>query len=39
MDAKAIGEITGLSSGNVAMRIHRIKNILARRFQGGSHAE
>ena len=39
MDAKAIGEITGLSSGNVAMRIHRIKNILARRFhEGGSHA-
>ena len=40
MDAKAIGEITGLSSGNVAMRIHRIKNILARRFhQGGGHAQ
>ena len=39
MDAASIGEITGLSSGNVAMRIHRIKNILARRFrQGGSHA-
>ena len=40
MDAAAIGEITGLSSGNVAVRIHRIKNILARRFhEGGSHAE
>ena len=40
MDAAAIGEITGLSSGNVAMRVHRIKNILARRFhEGGSHAE
>jgi len=39
IDSAAIGEITGLSSGNVAMRIHRIKNILARRFQGGSHAE
>jgi RNA polymerase sigma-70 factor (ECF subfamily) len=39
MDAVSIGEITGLSSGNVAMRIHRIKNILARRFRaGGSHA-
>jgi RNA polymerase sigma-70 factor (ECF subfamily) len=39
MDAASIGEITGLSPGNVAMRIHRIKNILARRFrQGGSHA-
>ena len=40
MDAASIGEITGLSSANVAMRIHRIKNILARRFhEGGSHAE
>ena len=39
MDAAAIGEITGLSPANVAMRIHRIKNILARRFhEGGSHA-
>ncbi len=40
LDAVSIGEITGLSPGNVAMRIHRIKNILARRFhQGASHAE
>ena len=40
MDAVSIGEITGLSPGNVAMRIHRIKNILARRFhQGGRHGE
>lgn len=40
MDAVSIGEITGLSPGNVGMRIHRIKNILARRFhEGGSHAE
>jgi RNA polymerase sigma-70 factor (ECF subfamily) len=39
MDAASIGEITGLSPGSVAMRIHRIKNILARRFhEGGSHA-
>jgi RNA polymerase sigma-70 factor, ECF subfamily len=39
MDAASIGEITGLSPGNVAMRIHRIKNILTRRFrEGGSHA-
>jgi RNA polymerase sigma-70 factor (ECF subfamily) len=37
MDAVSIGEITGLSPGNVAMKIHRIKNILARRFhEGGS---
>ncbi len=40
MDAVSIGEITGLSPGNVAMKIHRIKNILARRFhEGGAHAE
>src|SRR6185295_1239934 len=40
MDAAAIGEITGLASGTVAMRINRIKNILARRFrEGGSYAE
>ena len=29
MDAASIGEITGLSPGNVAVRIHRIKNFLA----------
>ena len=40
MDAASIGEITGLSPGNVAMKIHRIKNILAQRFHGGGeHAE
>lgn len=40
MDAASIGEITGLSPGNVAMKIHRIKNILARRFrQGGSYGQ
>jgi RNA polymerase sigma-70 factor (ECF subfamily) len=40
MDAASIGEITGLSRGNVAMKIHRIKNILARRFrQGGSYGQ
>ena len=39
MDAASIGEITGLSPANVAMRVHRIKNILARRFrEGGQHA-
>jgi RNA polymerase sigma-70 factor (ECF subfamily) len=32
MDAASIGEITGLSPGNVAVRIHRIKNLLAKRF-------
>ena len=40
MDAAAIGEITGLAPGNVATKIHRIKNILSRAFhQGGRHAE
>lgn len=40
MDAVSIGEITGLSAANVAVRIHRIRNILARRFhEGGSHAK
>ena len=32
MDAAAIADITGLSASNVAMKIHRIKNILSRRF-------
>jgi RNA polymerase sigma-70 factor (ECF subfamily) len=40
MDAASIGEITGLSPANVAMRIHRIKNILARRFhEGGTYGK
>jgi len=40
MDAASIGEITGLSSGNVATKVHRIKSVLARRFQeGGRHGE
>jgi len=34
-DAAAISEITGLSLGNVAVKIHRIKNLLARQFQQG----
>jgi RNA polymerase sigma-70 factor (ECF subfamily) len=40
MDASAIGEITGLSPANVAIKVHRIKNILKRRFGGGGlHVE
>lgn len=40
MDAVSIGQITGLSPANVAMRIHRIKNALATRFrEGGNYAE
>lgn len=34
LDAAAIGEITGMSAGAIATRIHRIKTVLARRFQG-----
>lgn len=37
MDAASIAEITGLSPAAVAMRIHRIKSLLARRFQEGGH--
>lgn len=36
MDAPAIAEITGLSPGSVAMRIHRIKNLLAKRYRAGA---
>lgn len=32
VDAKSIGEVVGLSPANVAMKIHRIKNLLARRY-------
>lgn len=37
MDAASIGEITGLSPANVAMKIHRIKMILKRWFGEGEH--
>ncbi len=33
MDAATIAEVTGLSAGNVAMKIHRIRNVLTRRLQ------
>lgn len=32
MDAASISEITGLSPANIAMKVHRIKNILKRWF-------
>jgi RNA polymerase sigma-70 factor (ECF subfamily) len=35
LDAAAIGEITGISSGAVATKIHRIKALFAKRFHGG----
>ncbi len=34
-DGASIGEITGLAAGNVAVKIHRIKAVLARRFEQG----
>jgi RNA polymerase sigma-70 factor (ECF subfamily) len=38
LDAASIGEITGISPGYAATRIHRIKRILAERFRnGGNH--
>ena len=45
VDAASISEITGLSAANVAMKVHRIKNILKRWFderpsgEGGVHAK
>jgi RNA polymerase sigma-70 factor (ECF subfamily) len=35
VDTAAIAEITGIPAGNVRVQIHRIKNILARRFHEG----
>lgn len=39
LDAAAIGEVCGLSSGAVAVKIHRLKAVLAQQFnRGGAHA-
>jgi len=38
VDTTAIAEITGIPAGNVRVQIHRIKNILARRFHEGGQA-
>jgi len=38
LDAAAIGEITGLSAGAVATKIHRLKALLAKRFAEGGRA-
>jgi RNA polymerase sigma-70 factor (ECF subfamily) len=35
IDAESIAEITGLSGANVWTKIHRIKNVLTRRFHAG----
>jgi RNA polymerase sigma-70 factor (ECF subfamily) len=37
LDTATIADITGLSPANVAMKIHRIKAILSRRFLKGPH--
>jgi RNA polymerase sigma factor (sigma-70 family) len=38
LSAAEIGEVTGLSAGAVAVRIHRIKALLARKFDTGDSA-
>jgi len=35
VDGKTIAEITGISAGNVAARVHRIKKLLSRHFHTG----
>jgi RNA polymerase sigma-70 factor (ECF subfamily) len=35
LDGAAIGEVTGMSSANVATKVHRIKKVLAARFREG----
>jgi RNA polymerase sigma-70 factor (ECF subfamily) len=35
IDARAIGEIVGLSAANVATKIHRVKKVLAQQFKEG----
>ena len=36
LDAASIAEITGTTAGNVATKVHRIKRILAARFNGAT---
>ena len=39
LDAAAIGEVCGLCSGAVAVKVHRLKALLSRQFNtGGAHA-
>ncbi len=38
LDAAGIGEITGLSAGAVATKIHRLKALLSKRFAKGGRA-
>jgi RNA polymerase sigma-70 factor, ECF subfamily len=37
MEAAEIGELTGFSARNVATKVHRIKNLLARSFHEAEH--
>jgi RNA polymerase sigma-70 factor (ECF subfamily) len=39
LDAESIGEVVGLSAGNIRVLIHRIKAVLSRRFHGGTSNE
>ncbi len=39
LDAVSIGEIAGISPGNVATKIHRIKNILIHQFHEGGRCD
>ena len=39
LDAAATAEVTGISAGNVATKIHRTKQVLAQRFHGGQDAK
>jgi RNA polymerase sigma-70 factor (ECF subfamily) len=36
LDASSMADITGISTNNVRVHIHRIKEVLSRRFRGGS---
>jgi RNA polymerase sigma-70 factor (ECF subfamily) len=36
LDAASIGEIVGISAGNVGTKVHRLKKLLARRFHEGA---
>lgn len=37
MEAAEIGELTGISARNVATKVHRVKNLLARNFHESVH--
>jgi len=36
LDAASIGDISGISASNVATKVHRVKKVLAQRFQRGT---